>query len=167
MMYDSIFRVQEKRRWKDVPGYEGLYRVSNLGEVLSVHGGFCLEVVRGTHVNLCKGGKVERVKVAYLVARAFVKNPEMRPYVIHVNGDRKDHRASNLEWSEESEEDTRGRRRQKNARCVLCYSEAGEFVGKFASLGEAAEKMGVSKQGVLRVCSGRGKRCGGYIWRYE
>lgn len=167
MMYDSIFRVPEKRRWKDIPGYEGKYRVSNLGEVLSVKGRFCLELVRGMSVNLCKEGRVEMFKVAYLVARAFVKNPEMRPYVIHLNGDRKDHRASNLAWSEQSEEDGRGRRRQRGSRKVLCYSESGELVGAFASLGEAAERMSVTKQGIMRVCSGRGKRCGGYIWRYE
>lgn len=165
--FDSIFRTQEKRKWEPVPGYEGLYRVSNLGEVYSVHGGYCLEVVRDRYVNLSKHGRIERLKIAYMVARTFVKNPEMRPYVVHMNGDRKDHRASNLAWSEQSEEDARGRRVQKNSRKVICYTEEGELVGKYMSAGEAAEKMGVSKQGVLRVCNGKGKRCGGYIWRYE
>jgi len=27
--------------------------------------------------------------------------------------------------------------------------------------------MGIAKQGIMRVCNGKGKRCGGYIWRYE
>ena len=167
MEFDSIFRTQEKRVWKWIPGHEFFYKVSNLGEVYSVNSKCQLELVRGKWVNLSNAGRVERYKVAYLVARAFVKNPELRPYVIHLNGDRTDHRASNLAWSEQSEEDARGRRAQKNSRKVICYTEEGELVGKYMSAGEAAEKMGVSKQGVLRVCSGRGKRCGGYIWRYE
>ena len=165
--FDSIFRTQEKRRWEPVPGYEGSYRVSNLGEVYSVRGKCYLEIVRGRYVNLSKQGRIERLKIAYLVARAFMKNPELRPYVIHLNGDRTDHRASNLAWSEESEEDARGRRKQKGTRSVLCYSEDGELLGKYESVGSAASAMGVARQGIMRVCNGKGKRCGGYIWRYE
>ena len=126
-----------------------------------------MELVRGKWVNLSERGKVERYKIAYVVARVFLPNPEMRPYVIHVNGDRTDHRASNLAWSEKSEEDERGRRIQKGSRKVLCYSEAGELLGKYESVGSAALAMGVAKQGIMRVCNGKGKRCGGYIWRYE
>ena len=164
---DSIFRSPEKRKWAWIPGHEGMYKVSNLGEVYSANNECLLEVIRGKWVNLSNLGKVERYKVAYLVARMFVPNPELRPYVVHVNGDRTDHRASNLIWSEKSEEDIRGRRVQKGSRKVLCYSEEGELVGKYESVGEAAKKIGVAKQGIMRVCSGKGKRCGGYIWRYE
>lgn len=167
MMFDSIFRTEVKRIWKWIPGYEKLYKVSNLGEVYSQRGACELELVRGKWVNLSNAGRVERCKVAYLVARAFVKNPEFRPYVIHLNGDRTDHRASNLAWSEESEEDARGRRRQRGSRKVLCYSEDGELLGKYESVGSAASAMGVARQGIMRVCDGKGKRCGGYIWRYE
>ena len=165
--FDSIFRTEVKREWNWIPGYEKIYKVSNLGEVFSVHSNGQLEPIKGRWVNLSGHGRVERYKIAYLVARAFVPNPEMRPYVVHVNGDRTDNRASNLVWSERSEEDARGRRVQKNTRTVLCYSQDGEFIGKFESVGLAAEKMGLAKQGIMRVCNGKGKRCGGYIWRYE
>lgn len=167
MTFDSIFRTEVKRIWKWIPGYEKLYKVSNLGEVYSQRGACELELVRGRYVNLSNAGRVERYKVAYVVARVFVKNPELRPYVIHLNGDRTDHRASNLAWSEKSEEDERGRRKQKGTRSVLCYSEDGELLGKYESVGSAASAMGVARQGIMRVCNGKGKRCGGYIWRYE
>ena len=165
--FDSIFRTEVKREWKWIPGHELFYKVSNLGEVYSTYSKCQLEPVRGKWVNLCGYGRVERYKIAYLVARAFVPNPELRPYVIHLNGDRTDHRASNLAWSEESEEDARGRRVQKFSRKVLCYSEDGELLGKYESVGSAASAMGVARQGIMRVCNGKGKRCGGYIWRYE
>jgi hypothetical protein len=164
---DSVFRTEVKRVWRDVIGYEGIYKVSNLGEVYSVRSKGLLECVRGKYVNLSRDGRAERLKVAYLVARLFIRNEELRPYVIHLNGDRSDNRASNLAWSEVSEEDSRGRREQKCSRAVLCYSEDGEFVGRYVSIGDAAIKVGVSKQGILRVCQGKGRRCGGYIWRYE
>lgn len=164
---DSIFRSPVKERWSDVPGYEGLYKVSDQGNVKSVRGRFALSVIRGQYVNLSKEGRMEKVKVAYVVARAFVRNEAMRPYVVHRNGDRTDHRASNLEWSEKPEDIVRGRRAGRGRRAVLCYSESGELVGKYESVGSAAVAMGVARQGIMRVCNGKGRRCGGYIWRYE
>lgn len=167
MLGDSVFRSPAKPKWSDVPGYEGLYKVSDQGEVKSLRSGCMVAVIRGQYVNLSREGKMEKVKMCYLVARAFVRNEEMRPYVVHVNGDRRDHRAENLVWSEKPDEIVRGRRAGRSRRAVVCYSESGELVGRWGSLTEAAEAVGVARQGIMRVCNGKGKRCGGYIWRYE
>ena len=166
-MYDSVFRSPAKAKWRDVPGYEGLYKVSDQGEVKSLRSGCAVAVIRGQYVNLSKGGRMEKVKVAYVVAREFVRNEQMRPYVVHVNGDRRDHRAENLAWSEQPEDWVRGRNAGRGSRAVVCYSEEGELVGTWGSLTEAAEAVGVARQGIMRVCNGKGRRCGGYIWRYE
>lgn len=164
---DAIFRSPAKVKWRDVPGYEGLYKVSDQGEVKSLRSGCAVAVIRGQYVNLSREGKMEKVRVSYVVAREFVRNPEMRPYVVHVNGDRTDHRAENLVWSEKPEDMARGRGAGRMSRKVLCYSESGEFVGRWDSIDEGARAMGVARQGIMRVCNGKGKRCGGYIWRYE
>lgn len=166
-MYDSVFRSPAKAKWRDVPGYEGLYKVSDQGEVKSLRSGCLVAVIRGQYVNLSKGGRMEKVKMCYLVAREFVRNEQMRPYVVHVNGDRRDHRAENLVWSEQPEDIVRCRNAGRGSRAVVCYSESGAFVGKWGSLTEAAEAVGVARQGIMRVCNGKGRRCGGYIWRYE
>ena len=164
---DAIFRSPAKPKWSDVPGYEGLYKVSDQGEVKSLRSGCLVSVIRGQYVNLSKGGRMEKVKMCYLVARAFVRNEEMRPYVVHVNGDRTDHRAENLVWSEKPEDIVRGRRAGRGRRSVVCYLESGELVGRWDSIDKGARVMGVARQGIMRVCNGKGKRCGGYIWRYE
>ena len=166
-MYDSIFRSPAKAKWRDVPGYEGLYKMSDQGEVKSLRSGCLVAVIRGQYVNLSKGGRMEKLKVSYMVARVFVANPEMRPFVLHVNGNRMDNRAENLVWSEKPDEIVRGRRAGRSRRAVVCYSESGELVGRWGSLTEAAEAVGVARQGIMRVCNGKGRRCGGYIWRYE
>lgn len=167
MLGDSVFRSPAKPKWSDVPGYEGLYKVSDQGEVKSLRSGCVVSVIRGQYVNLSKGGRMEKVKVCYLVARAFVRNEAMRPYVMHVNGDRRDHRAENLVWSEKPEEIARGRRAGRDSRGVVCYSADGELIGRWGSIAEGARVMGVDRQGIMRVCNGKGRRCGGYIWRYE
>lgn len=167
MLGDSVFRSPAKAKWRDVPGYEGLYKVSDHGDVKSLRSGCMVAVIRGQYVNLSREGRMEKVKVAYVVARAFVRNEAMRPYVVHRNGNRSDNRAENLEWSEKPEDIVRGRSAGRDSRSVVCYSEQGELVGRFGSMAEGARAMGVSRQGIMRVCNGKGKRCGGYIWRYE
>lgn len=95
----AVFRVNAKRvRQKAIPGHKG-YAVREDGLVLG-KSGLPLQPMNGRYVNL--GGDV--VSVAYLVARAFVSNLEGRPYVRHRNGDVKDNRAENLEWSDEKED---------------------------------------------------------------
>ena len=80
------------------------YSVSDDGLVWS--GELPLEPINGEGVNL--HGK--RVKIAYLVARAFVSNSMCRQYIRHKDGDRTNNRADNLEWCDEPEPDRRGRK---------------------------------------------------------
>ena len=54
-------------------------------------------------VVLEKDGVETTHDVAYLVAEAFVPNPDNLPYVRHKNGDKQDNKAENLEWSNEKE----------------------------------------------------------------
>ena len=100
-----------KEIWKDIRGYEGLYRVSNLGRVISLEridsrGRIWPErlIYIGNDyskgylvVKLCKDGKQKAYKVHRLVADAFIPNPENLPQVNHINEDKTDNRAENLE----------------------------------------------------------------------
>jgi len=91
--------------WKDVAGYEGLYRVSTMGRIQGprkilrpgADGGGYLAV------NLCKNGSQILTKVHRLVAEAFTPNPDQKPEVDHINRDRTDNRVENLQWSTKRE----------------------------------------------------------------
>lgn len=54
-------------------------------------------------VYLCIRGKTVARKVHRLVAELFVPNPEGKPEINHIDGDKMNNRASNLEWSTRSE----------------------------------------------------------------
>lgn len=104
----------EKEIWKDVKGYEGLYRLNNNGEVFSVdryivyssgvkalHKGRRLKTdsLRGyERVVLSKGGKAKRFQLHRLVAMNFIENPNNKEQVNHIDGNKKNNRLSNLEW---------------------------------------------------------------------
>ena len=91
--------------WKDIKGYEGIYRVSNMGNVWSVRRERCLSPQRhksgsGVYlvVKLSLNGVVKSYKVHRLVAQAFIPNPDNKPQVNHKNENTLSNYASNLEW---------------------------------------------------------------------
>lgn len=134
------------------------YEVSSDGVVWS--GGLPLEPIGGVGVNL--HGK--RRKIAYLVARAFVGNQEGRPYVVHKNGDIRDNRAENLEWSEVEETVRRGRKAQ--AHWCEAYRPDGEKAGLWRTPGEAAAETGADVRCIRKACNGKQKTAGGLVWRW-
>lgn len=97
---------QEVETWKPVVGYEGLYEVSNMGNVKSCSkegNGYMPRILKaGTmkvgykHVALHKSGKQTTLTIHRLVAIAFLPNPENKKEVNHKNGARIDNRLENL-----------------------------------------------------------------------
>ena len=101
--------------WKDIEGYEGLYQVSDKGEVRSLdrterskgnsyrqRKGMLLKQRIDKYgyykVNLYKDSKLKTFVVHRLVAVAFVDNPMDLPVVNHIDGDKTNNHFSNLEW---------------------------------------------------------------------
>lgn len=133
------------------------YSVTDDGLVWS--GDLPLEAIGGVGVNL--HGK--RVKVAYLVARAFVPNGECRKYVRHKNGDVRDNRAENLEWSDEQEGGRRGRKPM--VRWIRAWKMSGEVAGMWSSVAEAARETGAKPEDIRACLYGRRKQAAGLLWR--
>jgi hypothetical protein len=100
--------------WKDVPGYEGNYIISNMGVIKSlrhrhgnrktprvvsqslVGGGKRDQLYLG--VNLYKESVLKRLLVHRVIALVFIPNPLGKPHVNHINLNRLDNSIANLEW---------------------------------------------------------------------
>jgi len=109
--------MQEK--WKSIPGYEGLYKCSNLGIIKSLKrkckGGNNIRTVPEKYltyrttdsgylrVALTKNRITKDFFVHRIIAMAFLRNPENKPFVNHKNGIKKDNRPTKLEWCTQSE----------------------------------------------------------------
>jgi len=93
--------------WKEIKGYENIYKVSDEGNVFSIKRNKNLQAgtqVNGyLFVNLSKNGKVKTHRVHRLVAEAFIVNPLSKSDVNHIDSDRKNNMLSNLEWVSRSE----------------------------------------------------------------
>lgn len=109
--------------WKDINGYNGLYQVSNNGNVKSLErmcrqfNGHCYcnrkvteKILKGRkdtkgylQVELSKNGKQRKYLVHKLVAMMFIPNPHNKPQINHINGRKNDNRVDNLEWVTPSE----------------------------------------------------------------
>lgn len=93
--------------WKDIDGYEGLYRISNFGNVLSLnyrkHGYAKLLTPKKSNsgrlwVELIKDGKKKQMLIHRLVGMAFIPNPDNLPQINHKDENPKNNRVDNLEW---------------------------------------------------------------------
>jgi len=99
--------------WKDINGYEGLYQVSDNGQVRSipkrVWNRYKYDIRKTVilkqktsslykQISLCKNGKAKSVNVHRLIAKAFISNPENKLEVNHKNGIKQDNNIENLEW---------------------------------------------------------------------
>jgi len=108
--------MSEIEQWRDVVGYEGLYEVSNIGNVRSLDrevrnptgGGMRLRkgrLLRHSYhkhgyprVSLYDEGIKTTVDIHRLVAEAFIDNPDNHPFVLHNDDNPKNNSVDNLRW---------------------------------------------------------------------
>jgi len=163
--------------WKDIIGYEGLYKVSSVGNIKSLR---CKGLIREKTmklsinengylmVNLCKNNKVKIWRVHRIVLTAFVPNQENKCDVNHINGIKTDNRVENLEWNTRSENLCHAFRTglringEKNRiasgkKCrERCSKKVINIVTKeiYESCKEASKKYGISKSHLSNMLTG-------------
>lgn len=96
-----------EEEWKDIIGFEGLYKISNYGRILSLaridaSGHSRNERILTTNKfrvqSLCNNSKVFTLLVSRLVAQHFIINPNNLPCVNHLDGNPLNNKITNLEW---------------------------------------------------------------------
>lgn len=119
---------------ENIIGYEGLYEVSNKGNVRNVRRNKLLKLSKNRYgyiqVYLYKNGIRTGLKVHRLVAQAFIENPDNLPEVNHKNEDKIDNRVENLEFCDHKYNVNYGHRTENaiNTRVKNGYADP-DFIG--------------------------------------
>lgn len=165
--------------WKEIADFEGLYLISSFGRVKSIINNKiltpCIVRANGLVVGLMRNGKVEKRQVSRLVAAAFIPNPENKPCIDHIDGDRANNHADNLRWVTVKENQNNpitkskwiGKKAKPHHEKAVEQIKNGIVVNVFVSIQEAARKGNFSATAICKVCKGKGNLHKGYKWRYK
>ena len=173
--------------WKDVPNTGGMLQVSSYGRVRSFlrnkESGAILQATEDKKGYLRLRVTLERERRCYkihrLVAEAFLENPDKLPQVNHIDGDKKNNRADNLEWITNADnashaiesglwanvfEASRKTNEARKTPIIAINSETGEQI-RFESV-SAAERHFHSRH-ISAVLKGTRERAAGHYFRRE
>lgn len=154
--------------WRDVVGYEGLCKVSNLGRVKSSKDDRILVLNKSTeYITFNLRSKSYRLHRA--LAEAFIPNPENKLEVNHINADKFDNRLENLEWCthlENMQHASRYGLRTHPRRLTCKYDLNGNLLKTYTSLNDAAIENNILAGGISNCALGKRPTGGGFIWKY-
>lgn len=198
MIVDS-YSKEESEVWRDIPNHP-YYQASDMGRIrvldrvnhttrygkpfsLKLKGGILSQQINGSGYLMVTIGIREKRKtyiVSRLIAQLFIPNPNSLPEVNHINENKLDNRACNLEWCSREYNQSYGTR---NARIsgtmlkrdaykhVLQYDMDMNFIAEHISISAAERAIrgnaGKCGENIRQNILGNTKHAYGYIWKYK
>jgi hypothetical protein len=178
---------------RDIPGYEGRYKIDTDGIVWSyLTGGTGRSIKLKKRISIMapdgyyrmslrKENKTKLWLLHRLVAITFIPKVENKMFVNHKNGIRSDNKIENPEWCTRAENNLHAFRVLKRepvgkgnfgklscrSKIVKQYTLNGEYMNTYYGTLEASRETGIGEDAIQYCCLGKGKTSGGYKWRYE
>lgn len=172
-------RKAMQEEWRDIVGYEGMYQVSNLGNVKRLKDQIFVidDKQRRQYTKIINekilhqfadnnGYKIvninaKRTRVHRLVAEAFLCNCEQKPFVNHKDGNKSNNNVANLEWCTASENtlhayatgllDLHGfyEKTEEHKRKIVMCDDSGKVIKRFNSITDAFAFFGEKYRGAI------------------
>lgn len=160
--------AKERLIWKDIPNFEGIYQVSNYGDILNITTNKYLKgnIKNTGYVEVMLTKEKHRCYryVHRLVAEAFIPNPENLETVNHKNELKTDNSVDNLEWMTQKENNNYGSRNKR----ISKFRQTSQFGGNnpnavkvlnkttgeiFESVRDAAKKYNCNPATISSACN--------------
>lgn len=166
-------------QWKDIPGYEGLYQVSDLGRVKSLYNNIILKPRTAGNgyfaVGLYKNKQQRQFIVHRLVWTVFNGPIPENMQINHINEDKTDNRLANLNtmsakeninWGTRNDRASQTMTNGKLSKKVEQYDLDGNLLAVFPSASEAGRTIKKLTCNITACCRGQIKTAYGFIWQY-
>ena len=171
--------------WKDVKGYEGIYKISDTGILMNQSGKVLKPGDNGrgyASAYLWKNRKKQKHYVHRIVAMAFIPNPENKPFINHKDNNPSNNSVDNLEWCTPKENFDWMKMQGRNKRTEkwlenLHKAQKRDYKavkGTNIKTGEvlyfeylnSVRKSGFQPSSVCICCKGKISQHAGYRWEY-
>ena len=165
--------------WKDIPNYEGIYQASNYGRIKRIKNGYIqnnyIDKRDGyCHTTLSYKGKNKVYQTHRIIAMTFIDNPDNKPVVNHIDGNKTNNNVNNLEWCTHQENVIHARDVLKidfSNGIDITHEKSKKKVirsdGKiYNSIDEAKKDINNKNAHICEVCKGKLKTACGYGWKY-
>lgn len=124
--------------WKDIIGFEGLYKINEYGDVINNNGKYMSPYMSNKGykmIDLHKNCTKHKYPIHRLVAMHFVPNPNNDPIVLHLDNNKLNTYYTNLKWGTYSENNSQAIRdglntlpRPDNRIYFKIYNEENEIL---------------------------------------
>ena len=160
-------------KWKDIPNFNGLYQVSNNGNIKRAKDEYIFKKNKNSRgyriITLTKDKKEYSLSVHRLVAEAFIPNPNNLPQINHKDGNKLNNKIENLEWCTQSENMKHAYKNKleiKSGKKVVQFDLDMKIIKIWDKIIEAEKEYKIAHGKITMVCKNKRKTAGGYIWRY-
>lgn len=156
--------------WRDIAGYEGLYQVSEAGDVRKTTTGFIRKIEttpRGyQRIYVSKNNKYKRLALHRVVALAFLPQEPGKPEINHKDGNKANNHVSNLEWVTGKENVRHSVWGLRNLIKAVIATNIDTGNERFFDAIVLADTAGFDIDAVHKALRGKQKTHMGHSWRY-
>ena len=148
------------------------YAISNYGNIKNIKNNKILKPHKNTNgymeYTFCQNKIKATFRIHRLVGIYFIDNPQNKPYINHIDGDKTNNNVSNLEWCSAKENDNHARETglKNQEKPILAINVETKEKIPFKSIREAGRFLKINSGTIIKVLKGKRQKTHNYTFEY-